>query len=259
MRGLQGKIAAVTGAGRGIGAAIAKRLAQEGVAVVVTDVDADLAEGVSREIVAAGGRSTNIAVDVLAASQLAVLPEVAREAFGAGLDIVISNAGIQTFAAVTDLSQEDWARVIDVNARGTFLTLQMAARALTGRPSAIVTIASIQGRLPGPMSCHYNASKAAVLSLTKSFAKALAGEGVRVNAVAPGIVETSLWDFLDAEMARIRGISPGEPRRRRVASVPLGRACTPEEVAAAAAFLASEDASYITGECLHVCGGDVML
>jgi NAD(P)-dependent dehydrogenase (short-subunit alcohol dehydrogenase family) len=174
------------------------------------------------------------------------------------LDVVVANAGIQTFAPAVELSSSDWDRVLAVNARGTLLTLQLAARCLASG-GAVVTMASIMGRLPNPLSVHYAASKAAVLSVTKSFAAELAPRGIRVNAVAPGRIDTPLSDYANVELGRITGQDAEEALRRRVATNPLGRTGRPEEVAAAVAFLASDDASYITGECVNVCGGDVMV
>jgi NAD(P)-dependent dehydrogenase (short-subunit alcohol dehydrogenase family) len=113
--------------------------------------------------------------------------------------------------------------------------------------------------VPNPLYPHYAASKAAVISLTKSFAAALAADGIRVNTVAPGMIDSPMWDEADREFARRLGLPEGEPRRRRISQIPLGRPGTPEDAAAAVAYLASDDAAYITGECLHVSGGDIML
>jgi len=261
MRGLAGRVAVVTGAGHGIGAAIAARLAEEGVSVLVTDLDAPSAERVAARIGDSGGRAAWLGVDVRSAEQVDGIAGHAEAAFGAVPSIVVANAGHQTFHGVLDLSEAEWRDVFDVNAHGTYLTMRMAARTLprSGEPGALIAMASIQARLGSVNYAHYSASKAAVLSLTKSFALALAPHRVRVNCVAPGVVDTDLWARADREMAALRGIPPGVPRRERIAQVPLGRAGTPADVAGAVAFLASADASYITGECLHVCGGDVML
>ncbi|MDQ0381189.1 SDR family NAD(P)-dependent oxidoreductase [Amycolatopsis thermophila] len=147
--------------------------------------------------------------------------------------------------------------MLAVNARGTLLTLQLAARCLRDSGAA-VAVASIQALLPNPLSADYAASKAAVLSLTRSFAAELAPRGIRVNAVAPGRIDTALSDYGSAEVGRLTGQDAGETLARRLATNPLGRIGRADEVAAAVAFLASDDASYITGECLNVCGGDVM-
>jgi NAD(P)-dependent dehydrogenase (short-subunit alcohol dehydrogenase family) len=242
----------VTGSGRGIGHAIAQRFAAEGACVTVADVDGGLAGIAAATISDDGGAAVSLALDVAdPKAMLAAADEIGH------LDIVVANAGIQTFAPAHALAPEDWDRVVDVNAKGTLLTLQLAARCLdTG--GCAVTVASIQALLPNPLSANYAASKAAVLSLTKSFAADLAPRGIRVNAVAPGRIDTELSDYASVEVGKITGFDAAETLARRVATNPLGRLGRPEEIAAVVAFLASPDAAYITGECINVCGGDVM-
>jgi NAD(P)-dependent dehydrogenase (short-subunit alcohol dehydrogenase family) len=244
-----GRRALVTGGGRGIGRAIAERFAAEGAHVVVADRDAAQARSVAEALRGKGFSAEPLTLDV---ADPAAFAEVDRE-----LDIVVANAGIQTFAPASTLTAADWDRVLDVNARGTLLTLQLAARCLH-EGGAVVTVASIQALLPNALSANYAASKAAVLSLTRSFAAELAPRGIRVNAVAPGRIDTALSDFGSAEVGRITGQAAKEALEQRLATNPLGRIGRPEEIAAAVAFLASDDASYITGECVNVCGGDVM-
>ncbi|WP_422934546.1 SDR family NAD(P)-dependent oxidoreductase [Sinomonas sp. P47F7] len=258
----EGRVAVVTGAGQGIGAAVARRLASEDARVLVTDRRLSQAQEVASSI---GPSAVAAEVDVLDAQSVAQIPERAREAFGRAFDLLVCNAGIQTFQRGIDLPQDEWDAVLDVNARGLLFCLQTAGRSMEeaqpgsqGAP-AVVAMASIQGRLPGPYYPHYSASKAAALSLVKSFATELAPRGIRVNAVAPGIVDTEIWQRADAALSALKGEQPGAARASRVAAVPLKRTGTPEDVAAAVSFLLSDDASYITGECLHVCGGDVML
>ncbi|MCI2415831.1 SDR family oxidoreductase [Saccharopolyspora sp. K220] len=248
-----GKRALVTGVGRGIGRAIVERLAAERADVVVADIDATQAEAVAAAARDSGGTAESLPLDIADAAMV----ERAAQRLGQ-LDIVVANAGIQTFAPVTELSTADWDRVLDVNARGALLTLQLAARCL-GPGGSIVTIASIQGLLPNALSANYAASKAAVLSLTKSFAAELAPRRIRVNAVAPGRIDTELSDYASAEVGKLTGQNAAATIERRIATNPLGRTGRPDEIAAVVAFLASADASYITGECINVCGGDVML
>lgn len=247
-----GKRALVTGAARGIGRAVVERFAAEGAAVVVADLDVAEAEAVAMTLREKGADAEALVLDVGEPSSV----EQVGERLG-GLDLVVANAGIQTFAPAGELTAADWNRVLDINARGALLTLQLAAQNLV-EGGAAVTVASIQALLPNPLSAHYAASKAAVLSLTKSFAAELAPRGIRVNAVAPGRIDTGLSDYGAAEVGRLTGQNAGEALQRRIATNPLGRIGRREEVAAAVAFLASTDASYITGECLNVCGGDVM-
>jgi NAD(P)-dependent dehydrogenase (short-subunit alcohol dehydrogenase family) len=237
--------ALVTGGGRGIGRATAHRLAAEGATVVVADLDAAAAAAVAAEV---GGEP--LVLDVADPAGMAAADPGA-------LDVLVVNAGIQTFAPVTELAAADWDRVLAVNARGGLLTLQLGARTVADG-GAIVTTASIQGLLPNPLSAHYAASKAALLSLTRTFAAELAPRRIRVNAVAPGRIDTRLSELANAETGRITGRDPAAALAERLAGNPLGRTGTPAEVAAAIAFLASADAGYITGEVLHVCGGDVM-
>jgi NAD(P)-dependent dehydrogenase (short-subunit alcohol dehydrogenase family) len=260
MRGLDGKTALVTGGGRGIGRAVALRLAAEGCAVAVVDIDPGLAASAAAEITALGGAASALDADISAEAAVAGLMDRAAGALGAVPEIVICNAGIQQRKNVFDVSAEEFDRLLAVNARGCFLTMKAAGQALAELPGgSIVATASIAGRMGDPYGTHYAASKAAVISLVKSFALALAPAGVRVNAVAPGIVDTDLLAASNEAFARMRGTSAGEVRRAREAAVPLGRAATPEDIAAAVAFLASADAAYITGECLHVAGGQLMV
>ncbi|GHH88329.1 3-ketoacyl-ACP reductase [Streptomyces sulfonofaciens] len=247
-----GKRALVTGGARGIGRAVVGRLAAEGAEVVVADLDAAQAAAVAAGLRDEGHSAEPLPLDVGDPTAF----ERAGERCGT-LDIVVANAGIQTFAPASELGASDWDRVVDINARGTLLTLQLAARHLAEGGTAI-TIASIQALLPNALSANYAASKAAVLSLTKSFAAELAPRGIRVNAVAPGRIDTGLSDYASSEVGRITRQDAAETLERRLAANPLGRIGRPEEVAAVVAFLASDDASYITGECVNVCGGDVM-
>ena len=259
-RGLAGRVSVVTGAGGEIGRAICGRLALEGARVISTDRTIDLAEATAASIWSAGGQSASLVVDVTRQDQLDMIVPFAQNQFGEPPTVAVCCAGIQTFADIFDISTEEWNQVLDVNAHGTFLTMRTVAPAMrTLGFGAIVAVASIQGRLGARYYTHYAASKAAVLSVAKSFAVALAPSGVRVNSVAPGIVDTVMWRDADTQLARLRGLEPGEPRRQRVSQVPLGRPGTPDDVASAVAFLVSDDASYITGECIHVCGGDLML
>jgi NAD(P)-dependent dehydrogenase (short-subunit alcohol dehydrogenase family) len=244
-----GKRALVTGGGRGIGRAVVERFAAEGAQVLVSDVDDTEAKAVANAV---GGGAEPLRLDVADPSSI----EAITQTIGT-LDIVVANAGIQTFASATELAVDDWDRVFDVNARGTLLTLQLAAKILKPGGSA-VAISSIQALLANPLSAHYAASKAAVLSLTRSFAQELAHRGIRVNAVAPGRIDTALSDFGSAEVGRITGQEADRVLAQRVSVNPLNRIGQPDEVAGAVAFLASDDASYITGECINVCGGDVM-
>jgi NAD(P)-dependent dehydrogenase (short-subunit alcohol dehydrogenase family) len=260
MRGLSGKVALVTGGGRGIGRGIALRLAAEGCAVAVVDLDAGTAASTAGEIGAQGGVACSIEADVSDEATVTELMAQAHAELGSVPHIAICNAGIQQRKSLFEVSADDFDRLLAVNAKGCFLTMKAAGQAMAELSrGAIVAIASISGRVADPYGAHYAASKAAVISLVKSFAVALAPSGVRVNAVAPGIVDTDLLAASNAAIARMRGQSADEVRRGRESAVPLRRAATPADIAAAVAFLASEDAAYITGECLHVAGGQLMV
>ncbi|WP_257790999.1 SDR family NAD(P)-dependent oxidoreductase [Mycetocola zhujimingii] len=261
-RRLQDRIAVVTGGAQGIGEGIVRRLVADGARVLIADLQYDRAAALADELNAAGASAAAARVDVADKSSVDEIPSQVEDAFGAPFDLLVCNAGVQTFQHAVDVSAEEWDRVLDVNARGTLFSMQMAARAINTDPTsfpAIVAMASIQARLGSPYYPHYSASKAAVLSLVRSFAVTLAPRGIRVNAVAPGVIDTPLWAVADEKISALKGVAPGSARESRIAAVPLGRMGTPEDVAASTSFLASSDASYITGECIHVSGGDVML
>jgi NAD(P)-dependent dehydrogenase (short-subunit alcohol dehydrogenase family) len=259
-RRLEDRIAVVTGGSGAIGRAVAMRLAHEGARVAVTARDAGRARAVAEAIEAAGGLAKGYVLDISSAEEPASLIAAAEGDLDGPLEILVSAAGIQSFGSIFELPIDEWDRIFAVNVRGTFLLLRAAARAMrVRRRGAIVTISSVQGRIANPLYPHYAASKAAVISLTKSFAAALAADGIRVNSVAPGMIDSPMWDEADREFARRLGLPSGEPRRRRIGQIPLGRPGTPDDVAAAVAYLVSDDAAYVTGECLHVSGGDIML
>ena len=243
-----GKRALVTGGSRGIGLAIVERLAAEGAHVVIADLDDTEAKAAAKAV----GNAEALRLDV---AEKSMFDDAARSV--GSLDIVVANAGIQTFALAEQLAVDDWDRVLDVNARGTLLTLQLAATLLNPGGSA-VAISSIQALLPNRLTAHYAASKAAALSLVRSFAAELAPRGIRVNAVAPGRIDTQLSDYGSAEVGRITGEDAADVLERRVAQNPMNRIGRPDEIASVVSFLASNDASYVTGECINVCGGDVM-
>lgn len=258
MRPTLSGVAVVTGGAQGVGEGIASRLARDGAHVLIADRNTDAAKATATRLVTEGWRADAVHLDIADPDSVGALGSAIRAVSDAPVNYFVANAGVQTFQRATELPVDEWDLVLTVNARGTMLSLQEAAR-LMPDGAAIVAIASIQGRIAAPYYPHYGASKAAILSLVKSFAIALAPRRIRVNSVAPGIIETALWDQADARLSALTGREPGAARAERIAQVPLGRAGTPDDVAAAVAFLLSDDASYITGECIHVCGGDVML
>ncbi len=265
---LAGKVAIVTGAGQGIGRGIALRLAGEGAAVVVAEFNRETADAVAAQIRDGGGRALASPVDVSRADAVRRMVEDVVAALG-GIDILVNNAGITQTKPLLDLTEEDWDRIVTLNQRGLFFCSQaVAARMIAQVPEAvkaagraershgkIVNLSSISGRRGRPLSAHYAASKAAVISITQSTALALAPYNINVNAVCPGVIPTPMWQQIDLDRARLFGLKPGEAMASFVEAIPLKRAGTPEDVAAAVAFFCSPDADYITGQTLNVDGG----
>lgn len=245
MSDLAGKVALVTGASRGIGAAIALRLARDGAVVAVNYAGSrDAAEEVVAQIESAGGEAVALQADVSDTDACARLVEDTIEQLGS-VDIIVNNAGINRDTLVVRMSDDDWNAVIDTDLRGAFAVIRAAARPMMKqRSGAIVNVASVIGLVGNAGQANYAAAKAGLIGLTKSLAKELAPRGIRVNAIAPGFIET---DMTGALSDAIREAAQGE-----IAMKSLG---TPDDIAAAVAFLASEDAGYITGQTLGVDGG----
>jgi NAD(P)-dependent dehydrogenase (short-subunit alcohol dehydrogenase family) len=237
-------VAAITGGALGIGRATALAFAAEGAAVALGDVELDEAETVAREIAGAGGRAIAIGVDVGDAAQVQAFVDRTVAELGR-LDILFANAGIAHSAPFLEHPEAQWHRVLRVNLTGVFLCCQAAARHMVAHGGGrIVATASINGFRGVENLVGYNVAKAGVIELTRTMAVELAQHNVTVNAIAPAQIDTRLT----------RGL-PEEARRRRVERIPMGRFGEPEEVARAAVFLASDDASYITGHTLAVDGG----
>ncbi|HEX4426478.1 MAG TPA: glucose 1-dehydrogenase [Terriglobales bacterium] len=256
---LQGKVAIVTGAGRGIGKAIALRLASEGVSVSANDVDLASVSELAKEIESTGQRALATKVDVTNQKDIDAMISATVEKFGE-LNIFVNNAGIGAIAKLLDTDEQTWDRVMAVNAKGTFLGCKAAAKQMIkqGKGGRIIVNASGAGKIaPGkatPLGA-YAASKHAVVGLTKQLGLELSGYQILVNCLCPGIVDTPLWDQIDREIAKIEGVPVGSVKDRAIASVPLGRIQTPEDVANVVAFLASDDASYITADAINCAGG----
>lgn len=247
MGNLDGKVALVTGAARGIGQAIARKLAAEGADLALCDLKAEwLAETVG--IVEAAGRKAKcFEADVSNAAAVEAVVSGAVDAFGR-VDILVNNAGITKDTLMVRMSEQDWDAVIGVNLKGTFLFSKAVARPMMKqRSGAIVNVASIIGLIGNAGQCNYAASKAGVVALTKSAARELATRNVRVNAVAPGFIQTRMTDVL-----------PEDVRKKMLESIPMGRFGTADDVANVVLFLASDASSYMTGQVLPICGGMVM-
>jgi acetoin reductase-like protein len=255
VQGLRDKIAIVTGAGQGIGRAIALRLAREGADLVIADLNTKTAAGVAAEVEAAGRRATAVRTDVAAAEDRRALVDATLSAFGK-IDILVNNAGIIRIGGPLEITEEEWDLVQAVNLKGTYFTCQAVLPHMLERGQGrIVNIASIAAKAGSIAWIHYNVSKAGVVALTRSLAQAYGKRGVTVNCVCPGIVDTDMWAKIEREAGRVLGIEPGQLTQSRVNSSALGRMEKPEDVADAVAFLCSDDARYITGQAVNVDGG----
>ncbi len=247
MNQLENKIAVVTGAGRGIGRAIALKLASHGADIVCVDLKTDFVQETVAEVGKLGRKSWAVAANVSdPASVEAAAEQILKEA--GHVDILVNNAGITKDGLLMRMSEADWDAVLDINLKGTFLFTKAFSRAfIKQRSGRIVNIASVIGLMGNAGQCNYAASKAGVIGFTKSVARELASRGVTANAIAPGFIETKMTEALDADS-----------RAALLKQIPLASLGQPEDVAEVALFFASPGARYITGQVLAVDGGMVM-
>lgn len=253
---LDGKIAVVTGGARGIGRAIAERYTEEGAIVAVADRDADAAMTAADEI---GRGAYPVALDVTSAESItAMVNRVIGES--GGIDILVNNAAVFDLAPVLEVTRESFDLIFAVNVRGLFFTLQAVARVMVERGSGgkIINMASQAGRRGEALVAVYCASKAAVISLTQSAGLDLIKYRINVNGISPGVVDTPMWDQVDALFARYEHRPIGEKKRLVGEAVPFGRMGLPNDHAGAAVFLASADADYVVAQTLNVDGGNWM-
>ena len=245
---LSGKIAVVTGAGRGLGKAIAEVLAERGAHVVITDLVLEPAEQAAASIRAAGGKASPIAFDVAESDQVEQAFGNIRAEFGR-VDILINNAGIGDFVSFPEITPEKWDRMLNIHLKGSFNCCQAVLASMKEQKyGKIVNISSVAGKRGDFIgNAHYTAAKAGIIGLTRSLALYAAPFGINVNAVAPGLFATELTDGMSSEM-----------KATTISRIPAGRLGRPEEIGRVTAFLVSDDASYIFGETLSVNGGSYM-
>ena len=241
---LAGRVAIVTGGSRGIGAAIAALLAQDGAAVVISGRDADRLERAVKDLEAGGATALSVVADAASREDADRLVETAKQRFGR-IDVLVNNAGMTRDGLLVRMKDEDWDLVMEVNLRGAFLMTRAASKIMVRQKSGrVINIASTAGAMGNAGQANYSAAKAGLIGFTKATARELAHWSILVNAVAPGLIETNM----SAAM-------PDAARQELLNRVPLGRIGTPREVAEVVRFLAGDGATYITGQVFHVNGG----
>ncbi|WP_431023912.1 L-iditol 2-dehydrogenase [Halomonas sp. H5] len=259
---LQDKVAVITGGARGIGLAIARRYLEEGASVVVADIDQAAIDEALATLEGEGhaaGRLMGGRLDVCDRQAIDAMVESVTEHFG-GIDILVNNAAVFDMAPVLEVTEASYDKQFAVNVKGLFFTLQAVAQAMVerGQGGRIINMTSQAGRRGEPLVSTYCATKAAVISLTQSCALDLIQYGIRVNGIAPGVVDTPMWEEVDALFARYEGRPLGEKKRLVGEAVPYGRMGRPEDYAGAAVFLASDDSDYVVAQTLNVDGGNWM-
>jgi NAD(P)-dependent dehydrogenase (short-subunit alcohol dehydrogenase family) len=255
MKRLDGKTALVTGGARGIGRAICVALAAAGARVAVADLRAEEAQDTAQAL---DGQGMAVVMDVTDLASISNGVAEVEAAWG-GIDILVNNAGIFNMASVDKITMEDYRRQFDVNVGGTIFAIQAVVPGMKKRGGgAIINFSSQAGRRGEPNIAIYCSSKAAVISLTQSFALEFAADNIRVNAIAPGVVDTPMWEVVDALFAEYENKPKGQKKREVGEAVPLGRMGDPSDVADPCVFLASDEARYITAQTLNVDGGNWM-
>ncbi len=250
--------ALVTGAGRGIGRAVAIGLARAGASVCVADINLAGAELVAEEIRGLGRRAVSVGGDVGSDTGRRAMVAAAEESLGP-VDILINNAGIMQVKGIYEMTESDWDRMLNINAKAVFFLSQLVLPGMVARKKgAIVSLASAAGKAAsGVQYAHYNVSKAAVIALTKTLSAEVAKDGVRVNCVCPGIIDTDMWVQIDREQGQqLYGLGEREWMNQRIAAqVPMGRPGTVEDVAKVIIFLASPLSVYMSGQAVNITGG----
>ncbi len=252
---LKKTVAVITGAAGGIGKALAEAFAAEGAKVAIADINLEAAEETARQI---GKSAIAVEVDVSNKASADAMVAKAESALGP-VDTLVNNAGVSYETPFLDCSQELWDKTLNINLKGTFNCSQAAiARMLPRKSGVIINMSSQSGKSGNSHYAAYCASKFGIIGLTQSLAMEFAAEGIRVNALCPGVVFTPLWDRMIVDYARKRNMTPEEVKPYLESKIPLGRLCTPGDVAEMAVFIASAKASYITGQSINISGGATM-
>ena len=248
----QGKVAIVTGAGQGIGRAIAHRLARDGFAIAIADINGGSLDEVKKEIEASGGQVLPITADLTKLDEIQKVIRLAAE--WGKLTVLVNNAGRVIITPFLEITEQEWDAIMALNLKTVFFATQFAARYMESG-GRIVNLSSISGRSGRPDQAHYAAAKCAVISLTQSAALSFASQGITVNAICPGVVDTPMTSGIHQIRAGALGITPEESLARMIAKIPLGYPAQTHDIAKVVSFLCSPDAAYITGQSLNVCGG----
>jgi NAD(P)-dependent dehydrogenase (short-subunit alcohol dehydrogenase family) len=259
MNRLASRHALLTGAGGGIGLAVTEAYLAEGASCTVADLAPQAPAALADVMARYHAQLQYVQADVTNVESVRHLLAAAQRRFGP-IDILFNNAAVFDLAPLLESDLAMYQRLFDVNVKGMFLVMQQVLQSMrdAGRTGSVINLASQAGRRGEALVSHYCASKAAVISYTQSAALAMAPYGIRVNGIAPGVVDTPMWDHVDSLFARYEGLQPGEKKKAVGLAVPLGRMGTPADLAGAAIFLASDDSAYITAQTLNVDGGSVM-
>ncbi len=255
---LKHKVALITGAGRGIGRAIAEVFAREGGTVAGADHDRSLLDGLGSSLARLGASHVELTCDVTHAGQVQEAVDAALAAFGT-IDVLVNNAGVSYIVPFLQMSEGEWDRTIEVNLRGTYLFCRAVLPHMVSRGRGkIINMSSQSGKKGASHYAAYCASKFGIIGLTQSLALEFAPHGITVNAVCPGVVLTPMWESMLPDYARKINRRPAEVKRYLESKVPMGRLAEADEVARVVLFLASEESNYMTGQAINVTGGSVM-